>query len=138
MDEHNSMLVNMAKWVGLVIMVVLLVNGTAAAIMVAAAEADRDRNGTTPRTEMCRAPQLAVWKDVAEPGSSHTERVGFEPTVHLRVHSISNAAHSAALAPLRQLQRQYYRKHRPGSNGAFAFARLPARQTAGKRRATVA
>ena len=55
----------------------------------------------TPEQETDEAPQALVVPELARPRYSGTERVGFEPTVPLRAHSISSAARSATPAPLR-------------------------------------
>src|SRR5262245_48691386 len=47
------------------------------------------------------APWLNCGRTLVSGPSKLAERVGFEPTVPLRGHSLSRRAHSAALAPLR-------------------------------------
>ena len=64
---------------------------------------DWDKSGTLPAAQNGNAPQVPFSSKLAEPVSSQAERGGFEPPVRFPGHSISSAAQSAALPPLRGL-----------------------------------
>lgn len=65
------------------------------------AVSDRDKNWTTGGAENANGLQSLEFQGSAGRCSLQAERGGFEPPVHFHGHSISSAAQSATLSPLR-------------------------------------
>ncbi len=62
---------------------------------------NRDKNGTSGGTQKSNGSQTTYSQEVTSHCSLYAERGGFEPPVPLPGHSISSAAQSATLPPLR-------------------------------------